>query len=148
MKLRKGSLTRQEAAFATTMAATGDPTYSAAKAGYGSPQPRGSELVARPKVQAEIVRLQTARLFDEILPLAVEQHKALLTNPLTPAGAKVQAIKLAYDRTLGREDAGSGKDPAEMNGDELAEAIERLYRERAARAKPIVDHESTTGAFA
>jgi hypothetical protein len=132
------------------MAVTGDPTYSAAKAGYSTPQPRGSEVLARPKVQAEIVRLQVARLFDEILPLAVEQHKALLTNALTPAGAKVQAIKLAYDRTLGRDDAAAGKDPSEMNGDELADAIDRLYRERAARAKPIVEHEESipkSGAF-
>lgn len=121
------------------MAVTGDPTYSAAKAGYSTPQPRGSEVLARPKVQAEIARLQMARLFDEVLPIAVEQHKALLLNPLTPAGAKVQAIKLAYDRTLGRDDAAGGKDPSEMNGDELAEAIERLYRERSARAKPIIE---------
>jgi hypothetical protein len=132
------------------MAVTGDPTYSAAKAGYAHPQPRGSDAMARPQVQAEIVRLQTERLFSEILPLAVQEHKALLTNALTPAGAKVQAIKLAYDQTFGRDAAAAGKDPSEMNGDELASAIDRLYQERANRAKPVVQLEESspkTGAF-
>jgi phage terminase small subunit len=125
------------------MAVTGDPTYSAAKAGYAHPQPRGSDNLAKPAVQAEIVRIQVARLYNETLPLAIEEHISLLRNSLTPAGAKVQAIKLAYDQTLGREGAAGGKDPSEMNGEELALEIEKLKRAAADRAKPVIEHEST-----
>lgn len=150
MPLKNGKLTPRERGFSAVMAATGDGAYAAAKIGARSPHARAHEMLARPAVQAEIVRLQTERLFNEILPLAVQEHKALLTNALTPAGAKVQAIKLAYDQTFGRDAAAAGKDPSEMNGDELASAIDRLYQERANRAKPVVQLEESspkTGAF-
>ena len=150
MARRKGAISRQEQAFVSVMAATGDPTYAAAKAGYASPQPRGSQNMSRPNIQAEVARLQAERLFNEALPLAVERHIALLQNPLTPGNVQVQAIKLAYDRTLGRDDAGTAKDPSEMNGDELQAMIDRLRREAADRAKPIVDIEEDSpkaGAF-
>lgn len=140
MAKKNVKFTRQEKAFSVVMAAVGDPTYAAAKAAYSSPQQRGSENMQRPKIQAEVARLQNERLFNEALPLAVERHIALLQNPLTPGNVQVQAIKLAYDRTLGRDDAGTAKDPSEMNGDELQALIDRLKRQAADQARPVLEH--------
>lgn len=150
MRLKKGAFTRQEKAFAATMAVTGDPTYSAAKAGYSTPQPRGSELIARPKVQAEIRAQQLARLHNDLLPLAINTLETALTEAVVPWGSKMVAAKIVLDRVYAPGEAGAGKDPSEMSGDELQSAIDRLRREASERAKPIVDHEESipkSGAF-
>ncbi len=119
------------------MAATGDKQYSAKEANYAHPDQMAHKLLARPAVQAEIVRQQQERLFNEILPLAVKTHKELLTSATTPAGAKVQAIKLAYEHTLGQEDAANHKEPHEMTGEEIAKSIAELERIAAGRAKDV-----------
>jgi len=122
-------------------------TRAAAKAGYADVS-SGSHALKRPDVQAEIARLQTERLFNEVLPLAVQVHIDLLTSPTTPAGAKVQAVKLAYDRTLGVEGAANAKQPHEMTPEELAKAIAEaklkaatLENVKADRARPVLEHE-------
>jgi hypothetical protein len=99
-----------------------------------------------PHVQAEIARIQTERLFNEVLPLAIQVHSDVLTNPATPAGARVQAVKLAYDRTLGGDAASSEKQPHEMSAEELAKAIAEaklraaaLENVKADRAKPVIE---------
>lgn len=137
-----GRLTGQEKGFAAAMAATGDKVYSALKAGYKHPSVVGHEVAKRPAVQAEVVALQTAILFEQGLPLAVRTHIAILEDPKTPAGAKVQAVKLMYDRTLGVENQADRKEPHEMSADELAREIDRLKREVSDRAKPaVIDQE-------
>ena len=133
----KGRFTAQERTFSEAFAVTGDRAYSAGKAGLAQPATAASKMLAKPAIQAEIARIQTERLFSEVLPLAVEQHLALLRNAATPAGARVQAIKLAYDRTLGGDDAHPAKEPHEMSADEIAEAISKLESVAASRAKPI-----------
>lgn len=87
-------------------------------------------------VQAEIARLQAKRLFDEALPLAVDCIVGLLRDPKAPAGARVQAAKLTFDRTLGDTDA-QGREPHEMTGEELARAIAELEAVAAGRARDI-----------
>lgn len=138
---KTGRFTPQERVFVRQMASTGDPVYSAQKAGYSSPAQRASQALARPAVQAEITKLQLERLYSKVLPLAVEQHEKLLRDPATPAGAKVQAIKLAYDRTLGADSEAAHKEPHEMTAAELDAAIQRLRQAAAERAKPVIDVE-------
>jgi phage terminase small subunit len=133
----KGRFTAQERTFSEAYAATGDRGYSARVAGLAQPNTAASKMLAKPAIQAEIARIQTERLFAEVLPLAVEQHLMLIKSDKTPAGAKVQAIKLAYDRTLGGDGAKIGKEPHEMTGEELAQAIASLESIAAARAKPV-----------
>lgn len=142
------NLTRRQRAFAQAFASTGHAAEAAAKAGFAGRQ-GGSEALAKPHVQAEIARIQTERLFNEVLPLAVQVHIDLLTSPTTPAGAKVQAVKLAYDRTLGVEGADKTKQPHEMTPDELAKALAEAKLKAAAlesvqadRARPIVELEA------
>lgn len=93
--------------------------------------------MARPAVRKAVADRVQELLFSELLPLAFEAHKRLLTDAAVPAGARVQAVKLTYDRTLGTGEGGADKDPSEMTIDEIAERIERLQSEREGRARDV-----------
>jgi hypothetical protein len=139
MPRKGGRMTAQEHRFVETFAATGDKTYSGHKAGYAFPNQQANNALARPAVQAEVARVQQEKLFSTILPLAVKVHEEILNDKKAPAGARMMAVKLAYDRTLGTDEAGRAKDPHEMTPDELNDAIERLKRMAADRAKPVLE---------
>lgn len=134
MPRKGGSLTGVERQIAATYAVTGSQEFAAFKAGVT--RQGVSAALQRPAVQAEATKAAQDALFGELLPLAVAAHKRLLSDPKTPAGAVVQAVKLAYDRTLGADGAQS-KEPHEMTGEELATAIAALERVAAERAKPV-----------
>lgn len=145
MPLKSGRMTQKERVFASAYANSGSIQTATKAAGYVNPV-SGYATLERPGVQAEIARIQTARLFNEILPLAIEAHIEVLTSPHTPPGARVQAVKLAYDRTLGADGASSDKQPHEMSSDELARAIAdarlraaTLESVKADRAKPVIE---------
>ena len=128
-------MTRQERAIAGAFAETGSQKAAAQIAGLS--QPGASLALQRPAVQAEILRIQQERLTNDLLPLAVRAVEDILTNTKAPAGARVQAAKLVFDRTLGAQGALGGKEPHEMSGSELADAIAKLEAMAAARARPI-----------
>lgn len=138
MPTKNGRMTRQERIAAQVFAATGNVTKAGEAAGYAFPQPAASRALARPQVAAEVERIQRERLTNEILPLAVEVHARLLHDKRTAGGVLVQAVKLAYDRTLGTE-TGEGKEPHEMTADEIATALQALKREASNRAKPVIE---------
>ena len=135
MPLKNGRLTPTERKIAQSIALVGNAGAAAHRAGVTEQGVRAA--LQRPAVQAEIARQHEEMLFRDILPLAVAAHKRLLTDTRTPAGATVQAIKLAYDRTLGAEGAGQSKEPHEMTPEELAQAIAALERVAFERAKPV-----------
>jgi hypothetical protein len=149
MPLKNGHLTPQEQGLAAAYVATGSVRRAGEAVGYAHPLPAAHKALQRPAIAAEVTRLQLERISNELLPLAVDVHKELLTSKTTPAGAKVQAVKLAYDRAFGSQDAAGGKEAHEMTGDELAAAIDKLRMRQADLAKPIIDIEvvPTEGAF-
>jgi len=137
MPYKSGRLTPAEKTVTRVMAETGSAAYAQQKAGIS--QPAMSKMLNRPAVQAEIARQHNEMLFRDILPLAVAAHKRLLSDPRTPAGATVQAVKLAYDRTLGSEEGARSKEPHEMTPEELAEAIATLSRIASDKARPVIE---------
>lgn len=139
MPLKDGRFTPREKAFVERMARTGDAAYSAEKAGYGTPSVKGPQVFARPAVKAAVLQRADQILRDELLPLALATHKRLLTDKLTPAGAALGAVKLAYDRTLGVDEGKADKEPSEMTYDELTASIDTLRREQEARADQARD---------
>jgi phage terminase small subunit len=144
---RKGEqLTPQQRIFVNNAALTGNKVQAARAAGYKHPEIKAHAVAAKPAVQAEIRRQQLEMLFNEVLPLAVGVHLQLLKDPKTPAGARVQAVKLAYDRTLGLAEGAEHKEPHEMTSDEIAKAIGQLEAVAFARAKPVLELESAQGA--
>ena len=141
MPKKSGKLTPQERGFAKHYAATGDATLSAKRAGYGTPTSRGSELLARPAVVAEAQRISLARLHNEIVPLAIERHLKMLTDKATAGPALTKAIELAYKYGFNSDNAAPNKQPHEMTGEELAQAIDALKRAASDRARPIIEAE-------
>lgn len=135
MPRKNGHLTNQERAIAAAYADTGSQGFAARQAGVQ--QPAASKALQRPAVQAEIMRVQQERLTNDLLPLAVRCVEEILTNVKAPAGARIQAAKLVFDRTLGAQGALGDKEPHEMSGSELADAIAKLEAMAAARARPI-----------
>jgi hypothetical protein len=134
---KSGKMTQQETVFARAYAATADRALAGVVARYSRPLEMADKNLAKPAVQAEIAREQTARLFSEALPAAVGCLIEIITSPKAPAGARVQAAKVVMDRTLGTDGAGQAKEPHEMTAEELAKAIDELERMASARAKPI-----------
>jgi len=131
-------MTSNERVFADAYARTADRNYAAEKAGYSGPaRITAARALERPNVQAEIARIQTERLFNELLPAAIDCLKSIIVNDKAPAGARVQAAKVVFDRTLGRDDALGGKEPHEMTGAELAAAIEKLESHAASKARQV-----------
>lgn len=93
MPRKGGRQTPQEKAFIGAYVAQGDATAAAKAAGYSHPSASASHALARPAIQAEIVKLQTERLFNEVLPLALKAHIELLTGKNVPAGARAHTVK-------------------------------------------------------
>lgn len=137
MPLKNGRLTPAEKTVAEVFARTGDKDYARHVAKL-SPISNGAvQALARPEVQAEIRRQQVARLFQEALPAAVQCMVSIITDSKAPAGARVQASKVVFDRTLGAAEGAESKEPHEMTSEEIAKAISQLEAVAMARAKPV-----------
>lgn len=151
MPNQKGAFTPRERAFIGHMAATGDLTYSAHKAGYASPSGAGNAM-ARPAVALEVHRVQLARIQNEVLPLAVVRHLEVLNDRRVTGQPLNRAIEMAYKYGLGAGDDGRRKEAHEMTAEELAQAIDTLKRAAADKASPVLDLEandsSAPGVFA
>lgn len=134
--------------------ATRDQGYVTYKTGVS--QPNVSRTLARPEVQAEVTRREQERLSTELLPLAVDQHKALLASDRTPAGAKINAIGLVYKHTLDADSGQNAKEMHEMTWEELDAERRRLAARAVAidyvlsdRAEPIngIAEDTEAGVF-
>lgn len=145
MPNRKGAISPMEAKFVERYVETGDATYAAAKAGYASPQPRGSQNLAKPALQEAIKREQATRLINEALPLAIQALVDILTSSKATERGKLTAIALTLKHTLGASvEASEGKEPHEMSAAELQRRIEALRREAADRSRPVIEGDAST----
>lgn len=128
-------LTAQQAAFSAEYVRNGgDGCAAAIKAGFSakSAAQRAWELRQKPHVLEAIHRGQR-RAFTELASIALGQAKAMLEDPKTPAGARVELIKTMCDRaglsavrSDGGADNGDGKPLREMSIDELEEIARSL----------------------
>jgi hypothetical protein len=148
---RPGKPTEKEKVFAEVLATSGDRVLAAKAAGYTYPHQSGYVLAQNPRVQAEVVKIQADRINNDLLPLAVNCLEELLIDKKAPAGARVQAAKLVFDRALG-DTAAADKAAHELTGDELARQIDRLRLEVAKRTGQVIEGELTehtrqTGVF-
>jgi hypothetical protein len=135
MPLKNGRFTDRETLFVEAMAATGDIPYAMKKARYAS-MGAASDALARPEVQAAIVRRQEARLISEALPAAVATLLDVM-QPGNPAGARVQAAKIVIDRAMPQHEDGRTKELHELTPEELAAAIASLEAAAGAMAKDV-----------
>ena len=145
MRKPRADVVNKHRAAVKAFAETSDKEYAAFKAGYSPASSVIDKIIRRPDSQAEIARIQTARLFNELLPLAVSAHIDLL-KPETPAGARAKAVDMAYKYTIGQTGGPDDKDPASMTAEELARESARMRAQVAMleglagdRARPIDD---------
>lgn len=129
------------------IAATGDKGFARHVSGFT--RDGVDKALARPAVQAEIVREQTRILYQDILPLAVSRLQRILGDDKIRPSDHNQAIKIALAHTLGGAGAADAKDPHEMTPDELAKALAEakikaaaLESVKADRARPVVEIEA------
>lgn len=142
MPLKDGTLTPQEAMFSGYMAATGDATYAAARAGYRGPYKEGWAKMQNPALVETVRRAQMARLNNDLLPAALDLIERVILDDKENTRNRLTAAKIVVDRTLGQvQDGAETKEPHEMTAAELQARIERLRREQADRAKPVIDAE-------
>lgn len=138
-----------ERAFAERMAETGDPVYSAAKAGYAAPAKNGHVLKAKPEIQADIGRRVLAKLTD-MEDLAIKTIRDAMTSSTSTWTNKLVAADMVVKRLEKGSEAGA-KEPSEMSYDELQSTIRALQirqAELADKARPIIDLEpSDSGVF-
>lgn len=142
MPRKNGRLTPAEQAVAEAFARTGDKAYAGHVAKLSPISGNTVRALARPEVQAEIRKQQVARLFSEALPAAVTCLVSIITDAKAPAGARVQASKVVFDRTLGQQEGMEGKEPHEMTSEEIAKAIAQLEQVAFERAKPVENAQS------
>ena len=136
-----GRFTVQEQRFAEWYARTGDATYSAAKAGYASPQPRGSANLQKPAVM-DLVRQVRERLRTKGAEVGVRVLIELAEgkdNPVPAGVRRAAASDLVKHSGIAVEDSAEHKEPHEMTSGELDRARDVLLNELAARAKPVID---------
>ena len=91
---------------------------------------------------AEILKEQRRAIVQDILPLAVKRHIAILSDEKFTGQALNRAIELAYKYGLGDGTDANTKQPHEMTPEELARAIEALKRAASDQAKPIIEGEA------
>lgn len=133
MRLRRddGALTAREKAFTQVMARTNDAEYAAAKAGYAHPPSAASRLTRNEHVMGA-TRAETQRVLrDEIPDFVLTRMMRLADDEKNPAGARHQALKTLGDwADIGLKGEAGGKDPSEMDGNELHALIDKLNRQR------------------
>lgn len=137
----KGRLTEQEKKYVSIVAETGNARLAAKEAGYKAPHVSAYQKLNNPTILAEVSRLQTEKLVTELAPIALATLQDVMTSKTAPAAARVQAAKVVLDKGgVGVRTAdGEGKEPHEMSGDELANAIMKLTAVVEERRRTTID---------
>jgi hypothetical protein len=135
-------LTEQQAIFAREYARNGGKGAEAARQAGFSEKAAGKyayQLLEKPHVQEAIHREQR-RMFTDLAAIALGQARMMLEDPKTPAGARVELMKMSFDRAglaaLRNADDPPGDDKPlrEMTVDEL-EQIAASLRAQSARGE-------------
>jgi len=94
------ALTDQQEAFALAYASNGARGADAARSAGFSAKSAGkyaSQLLDKPHVQKAIQRAQR-RILSDLASIALNQARAMLLDPKTPAGARVDLVRTTLDR--------------------------------------------------
>jgi len=122
-------------------AATGNPVYAAAIAGYKQPAPRASQNMAKPEIVAGIRALEMKRMSNEALPLAVNTVVRAMTDPGVPWAQQLKAADITFKYVLANGEENDIKALHEMTGEQLTSAMSLLQARLSEIAKPVIEHE-------
>lgn len=138
MPLKNGHMTPKERIWVDYFARTGDATYSATKAGYSSPQPRGAQNMQNDVLMHESRKLSQHIIATVAVPKAINRLIGALDDEKTTGTALNALIATTLKFGLAATDGSVAKDPSEMTPEELEKARGQLMAELAARANPPV----------
>jgi phage terminase small subunit len=139
MPLKGGKLTPKEAQFIGHMAATGDATYSAKMAGYGSAPLLGWQKAHNPAIAESVRKAQITRLTNELLPASLDLLSQVLTDTKESTRNRITAAQTVLKYTLGANERGEEKAPEDMTPAEIQARIDQLRRAAADKARPVIE---------
>ena len=151
MPKQNGRMTPKEREFVKHMVRTNDPVYAATKAGYSDPERSGYRNASNPALQ-EATKQQVERWLNTTgAALGVYVLTELAISTAQPGSVRVRAASKLVDLAgVGVSEADAGKELHEMTGDELANHLAKLEKQRQAiehamsdHAKPIIQHEKS-----
>jgi phage terminase small subunit len=145
MPLKSGRKTVQEAAFTGFMAMTGDPVYSAQRAGYAHPNARAHDNLQKPEIVAAVRKAQIVRLNNDLLPKALDLLERVILDDKEATRNRLTAAQVIVKYSLGGKDDGESKEPHEMTPEELQARIDQLRRAQADKARPVIEHDPSPG---
>lgn len=141
---RKGQLTAMQRSFSAKMDRSGDPTYSAEKAGYASPSIAGNKLLHNPDVAEDIRRRARHRLQTEGADVGVRVLIELAEDPLQKGSTRGAAAK-SLVQLSGIHTAAtlSPEDLADLPADQIRALLGEAQRALEARMNHLktIDHE-------
>jgi hypothetical protein len=127
MPLRNGRLTQMERGFVKHMAATGDKTYAAWKAGYSSPETQGCRIMQNEIIRDNVKAEQMRRLKSEGVEAATDALISNARDRTIPANSRNQASIAIWNIVQKDDDtAGPAKDLSEMSLAEITMERRRL----------------------
>lgn len=125
-------------AFSANLAATGDPTYSATKAGYGSPHVVGNRLAAQEDIAEDARRRARHRLMTEGAQIGVAVLIELASDTLQKGSTRGAAAKsLVQLSGIAGAAALSEGDLADMPADRIRALLAEAQRALEARMKVV-----------
>lgn len=139
MPTKSGDLTRQEKAFASEMAKTGNAVYAAAMAGYSHPEKRAHGNLAKPAINAAIRAEQDARLHNEAVPLAYDLLISQLKDENLAPQHRQGAAKIVLNQAKGVADAASGKNLSELSLAETESILLALQAEHVRKQAETIE---------
>jgi len=141
---RKGTLTPMQREFSRQMAATGDATYSATKAGYRAPAVLGSRLANQADVAEDVRRRARQRLMTEGAEVGVRVLLELASDVKQKGSTRGAAAKsLVQLSGIAGAQALSEGDLADMPADQIRTLLAEAQRALEARisAAKTIEHE-------
>ena len=130
--------------FSAKMASSGDPTYSAAQAGYAVPANHGAKLLHNPDVAEDVRRRARHRLMTEGAEVGVRVLVELANDPLQKGSTRGAAAKsLVQLSGIQNAAAMSPEDLAELPADQIRALLGEAQRALQARMDKLktIDHE-------
>lgn len=142
MGKRRGALTPMQNAFSAKMASSGDPAYSAEKAGYGSPAIMGPRLARNVDVAEDMRRRARHRLQTEGAQVSVSVLIEIALDANQKASSRVAAAgKLGQMSGIASAATLSSEDLAELPADKIRALLGEAQRALEARMKVIEGRE-------
>jgi phage terminase small subunit len=125
MPNKRGKMTPQERVFVEQYARTSDGVYAATKAGYGSPDKRASQTLAKPAIVDAIKQRQQERLNTQGAEIGINTLFEVAQDLKAPSGARVKAATEILDRCgfAKQQDDTAVKEPFEMTPDEAGQYL-------------------------